>query len=318
MTVDWHARVLAEVGALTEEVVADLVELVRIPSVTGSDAEHEAQAWMAARLGRDGLEVDHWEADLEAMLEAPACPGHEAPRDELWGVVGRLAGVDGGPSLLLNGHVDVVPPGDLGTWRSDDAFSGRIVGTDLLGRGACDMKGGLVAAWWAARALARAGVPLGGDVLVASVGSEEDGGLGTFALLERGWRSDVCVVPEPTSLDVVPACAGALTFRLRIPGMAAHAARRTEGVSAIEKLWPIWWALADLERRRNVAVDPLLQRWPIAYPLSIGTVQAGVWPSSVPDLLVAACAQQHAADVVHVDRHFDVLASVLHFNAIRL
>jgi acetylornithine deacetylase len=95
------------------------------------------------------------------------------------------------------------------------------------------------------------------------------------------------VVPEPTGLDIVPANAGALTFRLRVPGRAAHASRRTEGVSAVDKLVPVLSALAELEARRNTDVDPLLRRWPLAYPISIGTVAAGDWASTVPDLLVA-------------------------------
>jgi len=137
------------------------------------------------------------------------------------------------------------------------------------------------------RALVASGAPLAGDVLVAGVEGEEDGGLGTFGLLRRGWTADLCVVPEPTDLGVVPACAGALTFRLRVRGRAAHASRRAEGVSALEKLWPVWTALAELERTRNRDADPLLARWDIAYPLSIGMVRAGDWASTVPDLLVA-------------------------------
>jgi acetylornithine deacetylase len=70
-------------------------------------------------------------------------------------------------------------------------------------------------------------------------------------------------------------------------GLANHAARRAEGVSAIERFWPVWRALQDLEARRHARVDPLMARWPLAHPLSIGTVHAGDWASSVPDLLVA-------------------------------
>ena len=106
-------------------------------------------------------------------------------------------------------------------------------------------------------------------------------------MLQRGWRADVCVIGEPTELDVIPANSGALTFRLRVRGLATHAARRTEGVSAIEKFWPVWQALRELERRRHEHVDPLTMRWPLAHPLSLGTVRAGDWASSVPDLLVA-------------------------------
>jgi acetylornithine deacetylase len=149
------------------------------------------------------------------------------------------------------------------------------------------MKAGLVAAWWALRALRRAQLPLDGDVLLACVVGEEDGGLGTFGLLRRGWRADACVVPEPTGLDLVPANAGALTFRLRVRGRATHAARRSEGVSALDHFWPIWRALHDLERARNAEVDPLMRRWPLPYALSLGKVRCGDWASSVPDLLEA-------------------------------
>jgi acetylornithine deacetylase len=162
-----------------------------------------------------------------------------------------------------------------------------VVAGELHGRGACDMKAGLVAAIAAVSAVRRSGAPLRGDLLLACVAGEEDGGLGTFATLRRGWTADACVVPEPTGLDLVTANAGALTFRLRVPGLATHASRRTEGVSAVEKLVPLLAALQRLEADRNREVDPLMARWAMAYPLSIGRVRAGDWASSVPDLLVA-------------------------------
>jgi acetylornithine deacetylase len=283
----WWGRVAEAIDADAAAMVATLAELVRIPSVTGSDAEHDLQAHLADRLGADGLDVDHWALPLYELTADPDFPGVEVPRDEAWGVVGRLPGRGEGASLLLLGHVDVVPAGDLATWSGPDPFSGAVDAHRVHGRGACDMKAGLVAAWCAVRALRSSGVPLRGDLLLAGVEGEEDGGLGTFGLLRRGWWADACVVPEPTGLDLVPACGGALTFRLRIRGAATHASRRTEGVSAVEKLWPVWQALADLEQRRNRDVDPLLSRWALAYPLSIGVVRAGSWASTVPDLLEA-------------------------------
>ena len=286
---DWHARVLDEVESGTTEMVALLAGLVATPSVGGTDAEHEIQARLAVELAADGLDVDHWPLPLAELFAEPDFPGVEVERSEAWGLVGRLAG-DGsgeGRTLMLNGHVDVVPPGDPHAWSTGDPFSGRVAGDIVYGRGACDMKAGVVAALFAVRAVRRAGAPLRGDLLLACVPGEEDGGLGTYGVLRRGWRSDACVVPEPTSLDLVPANAGALTFRLRVPGQATHASRRTEGVSAVEKFLPVWHALVRLEHRRNTDVDPLMRRWPIAYPLSIGKVQAGDWASTVPDLLVA-------------------------------
>lgn len=284
---DWRARVLTEVEEGLPAAVALLGELVRTPSVSGTDAEHEIQARLAGELG--GLDRDHWRLPLGELLGEPDFPGVEVERTEAWGLVGRLpgSGADGGRSLLLNGHVDVVPTGDPAAWTQPDPFSGHVSGDTLVGRGACDMKAGLVAALTAVQAVRRARVPLRGDLLLASVPGEEDGGLGSYALLRRGWRADACVVPEPTGLDLVVANAGALTFRLRVPGRATHASRRTEGVSAVEKFLPVWTALRSLEAERNTVVDPLMARWPIAYPLSIGRLSAGDWASTVPDLLVA-------------------------------
>jgi acetylornithine deacetylase len=273
------SRVLDEVDALTEEMVGLTSALVQIPSVGGSDAEHEAQAWFAQVLQDGGLEVDHWRIPLDELAAEPDFPGMEVERSEAWGLVGRLPGREAGEgdTLLLDGHIDVVPVGDVDAWERDP-FSGEVSGGRLHGRGACDMKAGLVAAHWAVQAVRRSGVELAGDLLLASVQGEEDGGLGTYATLRRGWTADACVIPEPTDLGIVPANAGALTFRLRIAGRATHAATRTAGVNAVEKLWPIWQAIQALEAQRAGRID---------HPISIGTVHAGDWASSVPDLLVA-------------------------------
>ena len=283
----WVPRVLEYVDGHAAEVVASLSRLVSVPSVSGSDSENEIQEVLAGDFRRIGLDVDHWRVPLPAVLAAPDFPGVEVARSEAWGLVGVGRGRGDGPSLMLNGHVDVVPPGDLASWGDADPFSGAVDATSVRGRGTCDMKGGLVASWWAVRALLELGVPLRGDVLLAAVQGEEDGGLGTYATLDRGWRADACVIPEPTSLDLVPANAGSLTFRLRVRGLAAHASRRRAGVSAVEKFWPVFRALRDLEAQRNAEVDPLMSRWDIAYPIEVGMVSSGSWASSVPDVLVA-------------------------------
>jgi acetylornithine deacetylase len=280
-----QAAVLRRVDELVPTLLEDVSRFVSVPSVSGAAEEHVAQADMARRLRNGGLDVDHWAIDVAALSADPEFPGMEVERSEAWGVVGRLPGSGGGPTLMLNGHVDVVPVGDPDAW-STDPFGGSIADDRIVGRGAADMKAGLLAAHWAVQAIRSAGVRLLGDVLVASVQGEEDGGLGTFALLRRGWSADACVVPEPTGLDVIPANSGALTFRLRVRGSATHAARREEGVSAIEKFWPVWHALVELEDRRHLDVAPT-DRLRLAHPLSIGTVRAGDWASSVPDLLVA-------------------------------
>jgi acetylornithine deacetylase len=286
------AAVLAAVDAQRSAALDLLERLVTIPSIGGSEAECEIQHVVADVLHREGFDVDLWALELDELKADPAFPGMEVERHEAYGVLGTLPGhaPELGLSLLVDGHTDVVPPGDLDAWTGDPYALRQVTreGRELLlGRGTCDMKAGLVAAIIAARAVRASGVRLAGDLMIAPVVGEEDGGLGTFALLQRGITADACLVPEPTDLDLVPANGGALTFRLHVPGRAVHASRRSEGVSAIDKLRPVLDALLALETRRNTDVHPLMTRWPIAYPISIGTVHAGDWASTVPDLLVA-------------------------------
>ena len=266
-------------------VTALLQELVRIPSTTGSAAESEAQHRLARVLDAAGTDVDLWRIDLDETTADPDFPGMEAPRDEAWGLVGSTGDGDG-PVLVLNGHVDVVPAGDRSAWTTDP-FSGELRGGRVLGRGACDMKAGLVSALVAVEALHAAGVRLRGRLQLQSVVGEEDGGLGTFATLRRGYRGDAAVITEPTRTGLVTTTAGALTFRLRVPGLSAHGSMRLEGVDAVEKYLLVHTALRALEARRNRDAHPSMAGYALPYPISVGTVRAGEWPSSVPDLLVA-------------------------------
>ena len=256
-------------------------DLVRVPSVTGN--ERAVQDLVALFLEEAGLEVDRFEADLDQLKAHPRFPGMEVDRTEAVLVAGLL-GQKGERSLILNGHVDVVPVGDRQAWRASP-WSGHIQAGRLFGRGACDMKAGLAVGISAAAALKKSGLPLRGRLVVQSVVGEEDGGIGSFAMAERGYRADAAYVLEPTRLRLIPAQAGALSFRLRISGRSAHASVRYEGVSAIEKFELIEARLRQLERALNQETHPLFAQYPVAYALSIGRVRAGSWSSTVPDEL---------------------------------
>lgn len=283
---DLESRVL---GALDEAALVDhLVELVRVPSITGTDAESDLQHRHATELGELGFDVDAWKFDLDVLYAHPEFPGTEADRSEGYGVVGTWGGEGGAqPALVLQGHVDVVPTGDLDKWVDRDPFSGSIRDGIVHGRGACDMKAGAAANLAVARTLQAAGVTLERPLGLHSVVSEEDGGLGAFATMLRGHRGDAAVLTEPTSGRLVVANAGALTFQLRIAGRAAHGSTRLEGHSAIDAFFPVHAALLELERERNADSDPLFTTTALPYPISVGTLRAGDWASSVPDLLVA-------------------------------
>lgn len=269
-----------------DALVAGLLDLVRIPSVSGTAAECEVQHHVAGQLDEAGLDVDLWSLDLPTLAREPGFPGAEVERAEAYGVAATSAG-EGDPALVLCGHSDVVPIGDAARWEGIDPFAAEIRGDAVVGRGSCDMKGGLAAALAAARALQRSGLAFERPYAVHSVVGEEDGGLGAYATLRRGHGGEACVIPEPTSNRVLTACAGSLTFRLEVPGRAAHGSARLEGVSAVEAYWPLHLAMRELEAARNAEADPLFDGNPLPYGISVGRVEAGDWASSVPDRLVA-------------------------------
>jgi acetylornithine deacetylase len=267
-----------------------LTELLAVPSVGGTDAEADVQHQLAKQLARLGLDVDLWPVDLPAVTADPGFPGAEVPRAEAWGLVGTARGTEDGaddvPALVLQGHVDVVPPGDRGKWATEP-FEPTWRGGRVHGRGAVDMKAGVVANLAALAAVSASGARLRRGVAAHLVVGEEDGGLGAFATLRRGRSGEACIISEPTSGTLITAAAGALTFTLEVPGIATHASTPYAGHSAIDSYVLLHRALAELGEQRNRAVETLMSEYPVPYPLVIGRVRAGDWSSSVPDRLVA-------------------------------
>ena len=287
-----------------EGMLSFLCRLIAVPSLDGD--ESAAQRLIAEQMEHCGLAVDLWEIDLDSIRQHPD-HSEEVERTEALGLVGTLAGSSEGRSLILNGHVDVVPAGDPDKWTYPP-WEGSLTDRRVYGRGSVDMKGGLCCALFAAKALRNAGIALAGSLQIQSVVGEEDGGTGTLATLQRGYRADGAIVMEPTCLQVVPSQAGALNFRLTVPGQAAHGSMRRAGVSAIEKFVPLFGALEELERVRNLEIDhPLMSEHRLPYPISVGTVRSGNWASSVPEELV--CEGRYGVavgeDPVKARRHLE-------------
>ena len=269
-----------------DRLIDDLETLVRIESITGS--EENIADWAAGALLELGLRVEVARSDLERLRDDPAWPGEEMERTTLPIVVGRAGSADG-RRLILSGHLDVVPPGDPASWTVDP-WGAEIWEDRLYGRGACDMKGGVAAILAAVRSLGVDGSlhRLDGELMVVLVPSEEDGGQGTLGAIRSGATADMAIITEPSQLDVVVAHAGAITFRLTVPGRAAHASQRREGISALDKLFELTRALEGDERRRNEAeTDPLMTALGLPYPTIIGIVEGGEWASTVLDKVVA-------------------------------
>jgi acetylornithine deacetylase len=267
-------------------IVAELLDFVGTPSVTGTEAA--VQDVIQRSYERRGLTVDRWEATPEEIAPYVLHVGEQARYANRPNLVGRRASRSGatGRSILLQGHIDTVDAGDPVYWTRNPW--GEATPDRVYGRGAADMKAGIITHLAALDALDAAGVTLAGDVLLASSVGEEDGGLGAMATILRGHRTDAAIITEPTNLSLVVAQGGSLVFRITVTGRSAHGAARNEGVSAFEKFVPIFQDLLAWEDERNRTLShPLYDHLENKFPISVGTVQAGTWASTVPETLVA-------------------------------
>ncbi|HEY2421379.1 MAG TPA: peptidase [Neobacillus sp.] len=255
--------------------------LVRENSIRGY--ESSTQAIVIEKCRQLGLSLDIWEIGDEELRNHPAYCCDRQSFEGNPNLVAVLKGTGGGKSIILNGHIDVVPVGDVANWEHDP-FSGQIECGKLYGRGATDMKGGNVALLMAMEALIANGIKLKGDVIFQSVIEEESGGAGTLAAVIRGYQADGAIIPEPTNMKIFTKQQGSMWFRITVKGKAAHGGTRYEGVSAIEKSLIVIQRLQQLEKARNERItDPLFEKIPIPIPINIGKIKSGEWPSSVPD-----------------------------------
>ena len=277
-------RVVAAASADLTVFVQKLVQAASLP-----DHEQAAQDQIAQKLRSMGLEVEIVPSRFDELRQHPAFGDDGFSPDGRINVVGRWRGTQAGEgrSLILNGHVDVVPQGDPALW-SDPPWSGAIHDGRLYGRGACDMKAGLCAGVFAVEVLQRLGFLPAHDVLVESVIGEESGGVGTLTTIVKGYTADAAILLEPTRLEISPVQSGALTFRLTVPGRATHAAMKPRGVSAIDKFALILRTINGLEAERHRTFKhPLYDDPNCIAPINIGTVRGGDWHSTVPEEVVA-------------------------------
>lgn len=278
---DYRTEVLKQIDDRRHEIVTFLRKLISFPSVSGEEAE--IQYFMADTLKTMGLRVDSFVPDKEGLKNHPAYVHSEAPYTDRPNVVGIYKGSGGGRSLLFNGHVDVIPPGPLDSWKHNP-WSGDISGDHLYGRGASDMKSGLAAMTMAFDTLMKLKIKLKGDVFLEYVMDEEQTGNGTLACVLKGYKADAGICCESSSMHVQPACIGRIWFEITVFGKPAGIQRRWEGVNAIEKGYAIVQAVSDLENIRISKVKhPLYPDNRSALPCMVGVFQCGTFASAFPD-----------------------------------
>lgn len=222
--------------------------------------DHEARVDKA-------LDVEGMIAACQAVIRVPSLSYEEAAVGRLYAdelktlgfneveidahgnVIGRLRGVGNGPSLMINGHIDHVPPGEM-----KDPFSGEIVeasrwgetGKAIYGRGTCDMKCNVMASAYAVAAIKRAGLKLNGDIVfVADVAEEVDSPTGVVSVIERGIRADYGLNTESTRGHVHIGHRGKIDCELEVHGRTSHAAEPGNGLNAAYQAVPLLEALRE-------------------------------------------------------------------------
>jgi succinyl-diaminopimelate desuccinylase len=223
--------VLAAVDQAADEIVDFTAALVRIPTINPPGELYEDCARLiGATLRLQAFEVEYFAAEGR--------PEHTERHPRI-NVVGTRAGRNRHPLVHLNGHFDVVPPGDGWT---EDPFGGVIKGGRVYGRGSCDMKAGIAAAVYAAEAIRRAEIELNGTVEISGTVDEESGGFAGVAwLAEHGrlsaGRTDYVIIPEPLYVDrICIGHRGVYWFEVTTRGRIAHGSMPFHGVNAISHM----------------------------------------------------------------------------------
>ncbi len=264
-----------------------LTALVQAPTELGH--EETGQAVMSEAFAACGL------APRDIPLDPRALRAHPNASPFSWEVSGKRNVVatwpatgNGGRSLILNGHIDVVPPAADELWTTPP-YRARREGDWLYGRGAGDMKAGLVAIVGAVRALREAGVALAGDVHLQSVVEEECTGNGALQCLIDGMSADACVLAEPHPDHLTIAQVGVLWFHVDVAGEPVHAAYAGTGHNAIEAAHAVLAELRALEAELNVA--PPAPYDGVAHPINLnpGVVSGGDWASTVAAQCTLSC-----------------------------
>ncbi|MXP64722.1 ArgE/DapE family deacylase [Roseomonas sp. M0104] len=276
-------RITEAVDAVFEKQVAFLQDLVRFPSRRGEEAP--LQDWMAREMARRGYAVDRF------TLADVGLGGHEKgapmvgvdPAGSVQVVAAHRASNPTGRSLILQGHIDVVPEGPADMW-THPPYAAVVRDGWLYGRGANDMKAGVSCMVYAMDALRAAGFDPAADVYLQTVTEEESTGNGALSTLLRGYRAEAVLIPEPTGHTLTRTHTGTLWFRLRVRGVPVHVAVAQDGTNAIMSAYHLIQALVEHTAKLNEAAATDSWYGEVRNPIKFnpGIIHGGDWASSTP------------------------------------
>ncbi len=275
-------EILAAVSDKFDSQMAFTMDLMRHASLRGQEAEAQTSLYVA--LEERGYAMDRWAIDVDAIQDHPGFSPVKVDYTNALNVVASHRPRNRqGRSLILNGHIDVVPTGPLEMW-THPPFEPRIEADWLYGRGGGDMKAGLCANIFAMDALRDLGLQPAAEVYLQSVTEEECTGNGALSALVRGYQADAAIIPEPEDDMLVRANVGVIWFRVHVRGRPFHVREAARGANAIEAAYRLIEALKDLETQWNEKRSEHRYFEDLEQPINfnVGKISGGDWASSVP------------------------------------
>ena len=265
-----------------DEITSFICDLIKHPSLLGH--EDSAQNFIEETFVNLGLDIDRFSINHDELKNVEGY----SPSVGDWDGHDNIVGIhspksQNGKSLILNGHIDVVPVGADDLWSSPP-FSPTIKDGRIYGRGGGDMKAGIAAYIYAFKTLKKIGYRPAGHVFLQSVVEEECTGTGALACLHRGYKADAAIIPEPFNETIMSAQMGVMWLQIEVTGKPAHVLHDTMGNNAIEAAFSIWEHLKGLARLWNDKNHTHTAFHDVTAPVkfNLGKISGGEWASSVP------------------------------------
>ncbi|WP_099867653.1 ArgE/DapE family deacylase [Pararhizobium haloflavum] len=287
---DLSRAILQSVEDGFSEQIAFTSELIRFPSLRGK--EKPAQDFMHRALAERGMKVETFAIDVDRIKDHPGFSPVTVDYTDAVNVVATHEPREAkGRSLILNGHMDVVPEGPHDMWEVSPPYEPKVQGDWLYGRGGGDMKAGIAANVFALDALKRLGYQPAARVHVQSVVEEECTGNGALACLVEGYEADAAIIPEPEDEALVRANCGVLWFNVHVSGHPVHVREAGTGANAIEASYRVIESLKRLTEKWNAekSQHPHFEDFDHPINFNVGKIEGGDWASTVAAWCKLSC-----------------------------
>ena len=273
-------KLISTVESLAPDIFDFTNRLVTCASTLGN--EGPVLGVMEKELCRLGFNPAHVEISPQSLADHPGFAPVPWDYEGRYNITAtRTADAAGGNSALFNGHLDVVSPEPIDRW-TNDPFDPFEEDGWLYGRGSGDMKAGIAAMTYALHAVDKSGMGLCAPVTIEAVIEEECTGNGALACRNAGIDAEAVLIPEPFGPTLLTSQVGVAWFKVLLSGVPVHVLEAGSGVNAIEKCYPLFSALRNLEKTLNLTKHPAFSNLDHPINLNIGIVKGGDWPSTVP------------------------------------